>query len=386
MAASLLLLWRVLEVNGAAYDDEGTPRIQAHAPELSPGPSADRTLLRRALRDNPAHVEALLLLAIDHERAAKVGEARRAYQVAFELAPLDREVLTAAAGFFLRHDARAESLALLDRLVESYPDARPAAFPVIARILEQRSAPAAFDAIVARKPAWLGPFTVSSCEAGLDPSLLMPILLERVAGGRATAAEHACVIDRLRNADRWPEAYHVWLNTLSRDRLADVGYVFNGSFEQVASGLGFDWRPTRSRERETGHSVDMPQAAGVNGIRALRVSYNGKRQVGVPIGQYLAIPPGRYEMSGLARAQSISAGRGVRWTVRCVKAGVVAPPLAASERFVGSSEWRPFSFEVVVPANCSGQLLQLEALGAEDGPVFLSGTAWFDALVLRRRG
>jgi hypothetical protein len=69
-----------------------------------------------------------------------------------------------------------------------------------------------------------------------------------------------------------------------------------------------------------------------------------------------------------------------------VKSGGAAAPLAASERFVGSSEWRRFSFEVAVPPGCAGQLLQLEALGTEDGPVFLSGSAWFDELELRRRG
>ena len=50
----------------------------------------------------------------------------------------------------------------------------------------------------------------------------------------------------------------------------------------------------------------------------------------------------------------------------------------------GSSEWRRFSFEVAVPNDCHGQLLQLEPLGLADGTVYLAGTAWFDDLVLRR--
>ena len=386
IALSLVLLWRVLQVNGASYGDEGNPRAASAPRSVAQGTSADRDVLRRALHDNPAHIEALLLLARDHERAGEEREARRAYQAAFQLAPYDREVLAAGADFSMRAGMPADTLGFLDRLVESYPESRPRAFPVLARMLEQRGEAAAWKDILARKPAWLGPFIVASCEAGIDPSFLMPMLLDRVAARRAQAAESGCVIDRLRGADRWPEAYHVWLNTLPRERLADVGYVFNGSFEHPASGIGFDWRPTRSRERETGHSVDMPQAAGVSGLRALRVSYNGKRQVGVPIAQYLAVPPGRYQLSGLARAQSITAGRGVRWTVRCVRSGAPGAPLAASERFVGSSEWRGFSFDVAIPAGCAGQLLQLEPLGAEDGPVFLSGSAWFDELVLRRRG
>jgi hypothetical protein len=216
--------------------------------------------------------------------------------------------------------------------------------------------------------------------------LLVPLLLQRVSLGRAKPDETSCVIDRLRDADRWPQAYQVWLNTLPRERLSDVGFLYNGSFELAASGLGFDWRPSHARERDTGHTVEMPQTAGVAGKRALRVSYNGKRQSGTPILQYVALEPGRYEMTGLAHPQSITAGRGVQWTMRCVRAGRQQAVLAASERFVGSSEWRRFTYEITVPPDCPGQVVQLELVGAAEGAVYLAGLAWFDELMLRRIG
>jgi hypothetical protein len=226
----------------------------------------------------------------------------------------------------------------------------------------------------------VGPFIVASCERGTDPAILVPLL--RFTAGRA-GVESACVIDRLRDTDRWQQAYQVWLNTLPSERLGNVGYVFNGSFEFAPSGQGFDWRPTHALERDAGHSVDMPTAGATGGKRALHVSYNGKRQSGVPIAQFVVLAPGRYELSGMAHAQSISAGRGVQWTLRCMKAGTAASPFAASERFVGSNEWRPFAFEIEVPADCPGQLLQLEALANSDGVAYLSGSIWFDDLVLR---
>ena len=58
--------------------------------------------------------------------------------------------------------------------------------------------------------------------------------------------------------------------------------------------------------------------------------------------------------------------------------------IAASERFVGSSEWRRFAFDIEVPAGCPGQILQLESIATADGTAYLSGSIWFDDLVLRQ--
>jgi hypothetical protein len=385
LVAALVLAWRVLQVNLGAYDDAGRPRLPAQADAALAG-NSDRAVLAQVLRDNPGQVDALLFLAREHQRAGDLRETRRAYQTAFELAPMDREVLGSGSEFFLRQGAAAEALAMLDRLVESYPDARGRAFPAIAQLLVEQREPATWARIAARKPAWIGDFIVSSCRRGVDPAHLVPLFLARAAQGRAGAEETACIVGRLRDTDRWQQAYHVWLNTLPRERLAEVGSVFNGSFEYAPSGVGFDWQPTHARERDSGHVVETLQVAGAAGKRALRVSYNGKRQTGIPIAQYLALEPGNYAMTGLARPQSITAGRGVQWVVRCVKAGKAGAPLALSERFIGSSEWRRFAFDVAVPADCPGQVLQLELAGASEGAAYLAGVAWFDELVLRRRG
>ena len=385
VVASLLLVWRVLQVNFVLFDEAGRPRLPS--PPTAGAVASDGEFLRRVLADNPGQVDALLFLARERERAGDLRGTRRAYQVAFELAPMDREVLGSGSEFFLKQGETGPALVMLDHLVESYPEAQARAFPVLARLLAEHRDPAAWNAIAARKAAWIGPFIVSACREGTDPETLAALFLDRVREHRASAEEAACLIDRLRATDRWQQAYQLWLNTLTPDRYADVGHIFNGSFEYAASGVGFDWILSRARERDVGHVVEVSQASGHGGKRALHVSYNGKRQSGMAAMQYLALPPGRYEMSGNARPQSIGAGRGIQWTVRCVKGGKQQSALAASERFLGSSEWRPFSFQVTVPADCPGQLLQLEPVGYyTEGIVYLAGSAWFDELVLRRLG
>jgi hypothetical protein len=192
------------------------------------------------------------------------------------------------------------------------------------------------------------------------------------------------VIDRLRAEARWEEAYQVWLNTLPRDRLADVGYVFNGGFEYDPSGYGFDWIASTRPERDAGHVVEIVRAAGATGSKALRVTYNGKRQAGIPMAQYLALSPGRYEMTGMVRADNLKSVRGTQWTVRCAMPGKPPVVLAASERFIGAMEWRRFAFGVEVPSACRGQVLQLEPVGADEGVTYLAGSIWFDDLAMRR--
>ena len=381
-ALALVILWRVIHVNAVLYDDGGRPRLPAFAQDFGAAP-ADREVLRLELRENPANVAALLLAARYAQQRGSLEEAARAYAAAYQVAPLDSEVLHAASAFHLAQGRTSEALALLGRLVEHYPATREHAFPVIADMLARPETAGAMDAIVARDPAWLGDFIVSSCKRGVDPAVLGPLLLGRIAAASAKPAETDCLVDRLRASGRWDQAYQVWLNTLPRERLNDVGFIFNGSFEFAPSGVGFDWMPTRQLEREVGHSVEMARTTGGAGKRSLRVSYNGKRQLGMPIAQYLRVPPGRYEFSGAGRSDGMRAGRGVHWTIRCVKDGIPGAAITTSERFTGSSEWRRFASPLEVTAACPGQLLQLEPVGADESPAYITGAAWFDDLALR---
>lgn len=386
LALSLVLLWRIIHVNAVLYEDTGRPRLPALPAFGESAAASQREAFVEVLRENPAQVAALLMLAREYERDSNTQEAARAYNAAVELAPNDREVLGAAAEFFLRSGNVGEALVLLGRLVDNFPQSRESAFPVLGQILASRRHTQAWDAVVARDQNWIGAFILASCNRGVDPSILAPLHMRRVASGKAAPAETACLVDRLRLAGRWAQAYQVWLNTLARERLADVGFVFNGGFEYAPSGIGFDWMPSKRPEREAGHVVDISTTLGAVGKRALRVSYNGKRQAGNAIAQFLALAPGRYQLSGLGRPEGMKLGRGVQWTLRCVSEGKPEAPIARSERFLGSGEWRRFAFDVTVAASCPGQILQLEPAGADEGAAYLAGTVWFDDLVLRRGG
>jgi hypothetical protein len=374
--AALLVLWRVIMVNAVHFENSGRARI----PEAAPGDPGAQPAMKSVLRENPAEVVALLVLANELERAGDAAGAGRAYDSAVRLAPMDRDVLQHAAGFQLRHGRAAEGVAHLGRLAEHYGE-HEKVFPVFLRLMT--AGDEGWAAIVARHPPWLGAFINVACRSEVDAMLLVPLLQARVSAKRAQPQEVECVTQKLRAAGSWEAAYLAWLNTLPRERLAEVGNVFNGSFEHAPTGVGFDWKPAVAPERQAGHAVDFPQASSGAGKRALRVTYNGRRQAAPAILEHLALAPGRYELTGLGRPEGLNSVRGVQWVVRCA-APAERTPLAASERFVGSSEWRRFSSEVRVPPGCTGQTLALEPVGLHEGTVYVAGSAWFDDLRLAR--
>lgn len=381
-ALALALLWRVIQVNVVLYEDSGRPRLEPPSGMPANDRAGDHSALRHLIRDNPAEVAATLMLARALEGDGKLPEARAAYDAALDLAPLDRDVLAHAAAFYLRQDD-ARGVAILGRLAGQPLAARDRVFAALHEVIASRRQAAAVAALFARDPAWLAAFVADACARGVDPALYVPMLL-RKAGTGAPLQQAGCAIERLRTAGRWDEAYQLWLNTLPRERLSQVGFVFNGGFEHAVSGVGFDWTFQPFSEREAGHVAEAVPGPGVAGKRALRVAYNGKRQSGVPVRQYLVLPPGTYALSGLARGQGIVATRGIHWTLRCV--GAASPrPIAVSERFIGSGEWRAFAMEIRVDPSCRAQQLQLEPVVEEGAAAFVGGVAWFDDLQVRRR-
>lgn len=374
VAAALLLTWRVIETNAVVYEDTNQPviRVPADGPGRIPALVAE-------IDANPANVGALLGLGIARDGAGEPEAAARAFSAALAIAPIDRSALRVAAALDSRHGRLDEAVRKLDRLLTMYPDTRATIFPQLEAWLPSAEPRAALEALAAAPSPWVGAFITFACGRA-DPRLVAGLLVRRAAAGLAQPGEVGCVTERLRAAGRWPEAYHVWLNTLPRARLAEVGYVFNGGFEHLPSGVGFDWIMD---DRSPAHRFEFPSAPGMAGGRALRVSWTGKRAAGPAVRQFMALPPGRYELTGQARLEGLESVRGIQWALRCA-AEPRGAALGASPRFLGSGEWERFAFAAEVPASCAGQVLQLEPAGLHEGTTYVSGKAWFDELRLAR--
>lgn len=377
-AVAALLLWRSVDVNAIGYDEAGRPR----APQAS-ATAGESAAMLAVLRGNPAEVAALVTWAQSRELAGDGAAAARAHALASRVAPSDPDALLAAALFHVREGRLDAGLERFDRAL-SHSSVSEAIRPALLQLLAVPALQARWSAIAARGAPWIGHLVRSTCGRGGDTTALAMLAMARIAGGHASASEAACMIERLRRENRWEDAHQLWLNSLPAARLAEVGYVFNGGFEHDASGMGFDWKWTRASERQAGHAVAFAAAPGAAGQRALRVSYNGKRQAGPAITQYLAAAPGRYELAGMARPAGLRSVRGVHWTVRCVGPDGKPMSTAQSQPFIGTEAWRPFAFEFRIGRECVGQELRLEPVGMGQGAVYLAGEAWFDEMRLRR--
>jgi hypothetical protein len=385
VAIAIVLAWRIIQVNAVMYEDTGRPRLaRGTLVELPHGRSSDKAALQQVLGRNPGEVAALLMIARGFDAEGDEANASRAFRVALALAPLEVGTLSLAADHFLRRGDPV-AIELLGRLAAYYSESRDAVFAALVQVMASGRHRDALDALFRDNPPWVGVFVADSCARGVDLAVLMPALLRRPAPGRGAGAETACAIDRLKAAGRWRDAHQLWLNTLPPERLRDVGFVFNGSFEFVPTDHGFDWILQPRPEREAGHAAQAFQVPGASGKRALRIAYNGRRQSGVPVRQFLVLDPGRYELTGMGRPEGIKAARGIHWTLRCVESGKPQAAIASSERFLGSSEWRRFAMELLIADDCPGQVLQLEPVGEEGALAFVSGSAWFDDLRVRRQ-
>jgi hypothetical protein len=157
-----------------------------------------------------------------------------------------------------------------------------------------------------------------------------------------------------------------------------MAYLYNGSFEQPLSNLGFDW----IHQKHPAVSLDTAATYDTSGERALRVGFRGLRVQFQHLHQYLMLPPGDFLLHGRVRRDNLQAPQGMQWALYCVGS---KDPIAVTERFRGSEPWSRFRTEFSVPPQgCPVQMLRLELAGTIRLDFDASGTIWFDNLVIEQ--
>jgi hypothetical protein len=203
--------------------------------------------------------------------------------------------------------------------------------------------------------------------------------MQAAGPNEVTPAALRAYLQRLQGEGLWLESYFAWLNSLGRGPLGTVGNLFNGSFELPISNLGFDWLVDPAPQVQ----LTATSTFGATGGKALRVSFAGPRVRYRNLRQYLLLGPGAYIMQGRVRPDGLQATQGLQWVVYCLEG---KEALAASERFVGSDQWRRFSFTFTVPErDCAVQIIRLELAGRVALDFEAKGAVWFDDLSVDQR-
>jgi hypothetical protein len=179
---------------------------------------------------------------------------------------------------------------------------------------------------------------------------------------------------RLQKEGAWMEAWFAWLNSLTKEQVGKLGYLYNGSFEAPISNLGFDWIV----QKHPAVSLDTAATYETSGERALRVSFRGLRVKFQNLYQYLMLPPGTFYLQGRVRPDNLQAAQGMQWALYCLGNN---EPVAVTDRFRGSDQWTRFRTEFSIPpSGCPVQMLRLELAGTIRLDFDANGTIWFDNL------
>ncbi len=396
LLVAAILAWRVL-INGLAnhYAAEGTPEaaigalrwrgdqpaaLYQRGVALSASePAEAERLLRAAAWANPADALVYLALAEAWVKAGRSAAAVRLVEIADVLGPMRSPALARSAEFWLGQERPDRALARWRMLLRARPETAASLFPLLLQLAENPVTQPLLQPLLADPPEWWDRFFAHAAAKATRPETVAFLYQSRHRGGALPAAdEQRAYLDRLWKENRWLDAYLAWLNGLDERQTRVLGNVYNGSFEAPVTHAGFDWRISSPR----GATVETLETYGVQGGKALQVSFNGQRVRFQHVLQYLFLDAGRYRLQGRGRPDGLKTERGLRWRVRCVGATTF---LAESEPFVGSDDWRSFAVDFAIPAQgCPAQLLRLELDGRVELEFEAQGNAWFDDLAIAR--
>ena len=170
-------------------------------------------------------------------------------------------------------------------------------------------------------------------------------------------------------------AYAVWVGLIDLDPTGTLGLLYNGGFEQNATGLPFDWTITPARGLEIVRDTEIH----TGGAASLRVTFGGGETNFNNVQQTLILDPGRYRFSGQVRMDDLRNARGMRFALYCYRPG--SGLLAQSPLFSGTSDWKRFSVDFEVPPQlCEYQTLQFELPARSNIERRIEGSIWLDDL------
>lgn len=392
------LAWRIVVLGISEYyateegNQSGAKALSWHASHptgllnaasglLSSDPHRAEALLRQAVQENPGDGRNWMALALLYEKREDKTRAMLAVTRATELSPMQSGVQLDAGAFWFRHNRADIAIRNWDRAMRVRGELQSKIFPLFLRLAEDPQVRPLFVPVVNEEPGWWKGFYqyVAANALSLDTVRDLYQMREK-AGGESISVERGPLLARMQKDGRWIEAYFIWLNSLSREKVGSLGNLFNGNFEQGISNEGFDWIAPKVH----GAMVEDAPTYGTTGTKALHVELDGQRLRFQHLYQYLMLDPGKYYLRGRVRLDSLKSEKGLQWVVRCIQSP--AEPVGTTEYFVGTDQWKHFSSNFEVPEEgCPVQVLGLELGGRSTLDFIAEGSIWFDDMEIERR-
>lgn len=396
IAVAAVLAWRIVVINtsdhhaggGRADDimaalkwDPGHPNaLLADAMRVAQAdPQRTAAQLRAAIRANPADGRSYALLAGTLEQQGDLAGAARTFRIASDMAPRRTDVQGEAGAFWMRRGDLVRAMAHWNVVLTFEHDVRDRLFPGLLRLAENPGSHKAFAPLLQQELLWWPQFIDYAAKHATRLDTLRGLFrLQSKGPNEASFETLRAYLGRLQRDGYWEESYFVWLNSLDKGRIRAVGNLFNGGFDEPLTNLGFDWIV----DKIDPVLVETAATYGVTGSRALHVVFRGPRVQYRHVRQFMMLTPGTYVLRGRVRPESLEAAQGVQWATYCVGR---SEPLAATERFTGTDQWRHFGVAFTVRSDCAVQMVRLELAGRIALDFDARGAVWFDDLSIERQ-
>jgi hypothetical protein len=343
------------------------------------GAAQIRRWAEAVLRNDPLNSEALRVLGQLSDGTADENQTRRLMQAAIR-----RSLRESIAVYYMMQDSYFRrdyeaALRYADVLLRTRPQVVAQVMPLLGEIAESRDGSSKLKQLLATNPPWRGQFFASLPSVITDARTPLEFLLS-VRDSRSappTASELSPYVDFLVNHAFYDLAYYTWLQFLPDEQLSKAGHLFNGSFEIEPSGAPFDWRFSQ----DTGATIKVASRPDDVGKHALFMQFGPGRAEFQGVRQLLMLPPGSYSLRGQYKLD-LASPRGLQWRITCI--GGQTEALVDSVLYNGRvPEWTDFDLNFSVPAqNCPAQNLELVSAARSASEEFLTGTAWYDDLLI----
>ena len=332
---------------------------------------------RRLLAHEPLQGAAFRLLA-----QAADGEGRREhafdlYLIAEKRAPRDLEARAWLTQRYLEQGDARQALAQVDRILRMSPQRARSIHPVLVQLAREPGFADALAEVLHRDPPWrAGILAVLRDSKSGDPVAAGHVMQGLQNRGGLKPEEYAHWLDSLMLQGRWGEAYARWAGKVPKPdgRLA---LVYNGDFEQVPSGTGFDWRL-----RRVPGVLQQFEPSSAAGGQALYLHFLDRRVPNAGLEQPLLLSPGSYRLSLRMRARGLRSELGLQWVVACQGSAGTA---GRTDAIDGSFDWRGYQAKIVIPSTgCPGQWLRLVNPVPSGAAQRVVGDLWVDDISVRR--
>jgi hypothetical protein len=354
--------------------------------EASPLSGRDRSQIRAmaelALFYDPLNARALRILgqladaAGDEARAAKLMQAAARRSLGE----------SAAVYWLMRRSVEKQdytrAVEYADIFLRKRPQLIAFVMPLLGKLAQSQdqAAHAALTRALRANPPWRGQFFAELPKSTSDVRVALEFLLGvKDTPTPPTTTDLNAYLSFLLANKFYELAYYTWLQFLPPHDLSRIGFLSNGSFETVPSGLPFDWVITPG----SGVTIDMVPRPEGGDQHALFLEFGPGRVDFRGVSQTLMLAPGAYRLRGKYKGDLVGT-RGLQWQIKCI--GTTRPAIGEGPMFLGSAPiWTSFDFTFTVPpSDCQAQEVRLEHTARSASEQLLSGTVWYDELDLTR--